>query len=51
MVIYMLVVPLSLIYCLSMQRPGNPKMSVVYCGAPLYHDPMPLDNLKTYTYT
>ena len=24
------------LYCLSMQRLENPKMSVVYCGAPIY---------------
>ena len=36
MVIYMLVMPLSLIYCLSVQRPGNPKMSIVYHGAPIH---------------
>ena len=27
---------LSLLYCLRMQSLGNPKMSIVYCGAPLY---------------
>ena len=34
MVIYILVMPLSLLYCLSVQRLGNPKMSVVYHGVP-----------------
>ena len=24
------------LYCLSVQRLGNPKMSVVYCGAPIH---------------
>ena len=32
----MLVVPLSLIFCLSVQRLGNPKMSIVYHGAPIH---------------
>ena len=36
MVIYILVVPLSLLYCLSVQRLGNPKMSIVYCSTPSY---------------
>ena len=34
MVIYILVVPLSLLYHLSVQRLGNPKMSVVYHSVP-----------------
>ena len=33
---YTLVASWSLLYCLSVQRPGNPKTSVVYHGAPLY---------------
>ena len=36
MVIYIVVAPLSLLYCLSVQRLGNPKMSIVYCGVPSY---------------
>ena len=36
MVIHILVMPLSLSYYLSMQRLGNPKMSIVYRGAPPY---------------
>ena len=36
MIIYTLVTSLSLLYCLSVQRLGNPKMSIVYCCAPLY---------------
>ena len=37
--LYTLVVHLSLLYHLSVQRLGNPKMSIVYCGAPLYTQP------------
>ena len=32
----MLVASLSILYCLSVQRPGNLKMSIVYHGAPSY---------------
>ena len=33
-----------------MQRLGNPKISAVYHGAPIYiHDPIPLDNPKNHT--
>ena len=35
----MLVMSLSLICHLSVQRLGNPKMSIVYHGAPLYTQP------------
>ena len=37
--LYTLVVSLSLLYCLSVQRLGNLKTSIVYCGAPLYTQP------------
>ena len=30
-----------LLYCLSVQRLENLKMSIVYCGAPLYVTPYP----------
>ena len=34
-----------------MQRLENPKMSVVYCGAPIYTcNTLPLDNSKTYSH-
>ena len=39
----------SLLYCLSMQRLENPKMSIVYCGASIYiyiWNTLPLDNLR-----
>ena len=36
MVVYILVMLLSLLYCLSVQRLGNPKMSIVHHGAPSY---------------
>ena len=36
---------LSLLYCLSVQRLGNPKTSIVYCGAPLYMQHLTLRQL------
>ena len=46
MVIYISCVSVSLILP-KCARLGNPKMSIVYCGAPYIHDPIPLDNSKT----
>ena len=43
----------SLSYCLSVQRLENPKMSIVYHGAPTYIyicDTLPLDNPKTHSH-
>ena len=43
----------SLLYCLRVQRLEKPKMSVVYCGAPIYLyicDTLSLDNPKTHSH-
>ena len=47
----MLVAPLSILYCLSVGRPGNPKLSIMYCGAPSYMQHLTPRQLKTYSYT
>ena len=47
----MLVASLSILYCLSVQRLGNPKMRIVYCSAPSYMQhfaPTQLQNLFTH---
>ena len=36
MVTYILVMPLSLLYCLCVQRLGDLKMRIVYCGVLSY---------------
>ena len=45
----MLVTSLSILYHLSMLRPGNLKTSIVYCSAPSYMQHLTLDNSKAYT--
>ena len=45
----MLVTSLSLLYHLSMQRPGNLKISIVYHGAPSYMQHLTTRQLKSYT--
>ena len=44
---------LFLLYCLSVQRQRNPKMSIVYCSAPNINDnkcdTVPIDKLKYYS--
>ena len=47
----MLVASLSILYCLSMQRPGNLKTSIVYHGAPSYMQHLTPRQLKTYSHT
>ena len=46
----MLVASLSILYYLRMQRPGNPKTSVVYHGALSYMQHLTSRQLKTYTH-